>query len=1102
MRKSKNRVYKWIAMMLTAALLVGQCQVPALANEGTAPVETGVSDEHKDDMQTGGTDVTDKDAPEGDENDGGEGGEGEAGSDTGNGGTGEAGTSSGNGGDGSGETGSGNDGADDDGEDNPGAGGDETGDEGDNQGGEEGAPNKCVCETACTEDAVNEGCPVCAADYEACAKNAGGGVKPSEGIGEEETVSENDLDGEVGVALMAADEGMETYAADDTFWDDGSHLWYRVTGNGEVEVKGEDPDSDNRVANVIIPESFVKDEVTYRVTGIGANAFQKSWTLKTISIPASVERIGDNAFALSALSDVTIAEGVKEIGNSAFDSCFLNSITIPKSVRSIGERAFAHNEDLKSVTIPEGVAGIEKRTFDRCTRLTKVEIPGSVTSIGEGAFCDCSRLTSVRIPEGVTEIGELAFAGSGLTSAEIPQGVTCIETAVFEGCKSLTRVTIPESVTNIKRNVFYGCEGLTAIEIPQNVAQIGEAAFYKCKKLTGVEIPQGVTRIEQYTFASCSGLNNVVIPENVTNIGEGAFSDCSSLASVTISENISKIGVEAFKDCVRLKAFDIVVSSDVNIRFPQVGRDAFAPFPDNNEVNRRYIRFFDTFDTSKDELRGQAYTDAFKEAAQNDGDADNGRWYGWSYEGVTVDTYTVTINVKKDKNPWSGHSRTFALLGGGDSGFLEVPGQTGDSSYTISQVPNGTYHIYDITGVPVDSLYSRARDTGAEVRVNGADTEVDVTVNGTDVEKDVHYYTATFYDGTEAYKAGTPQEPQIILRGKKAAKPEDPQKADRQFAGWKTTDGGSTPYDFDTPVTDITSIFASWVEKTAEQLHITADATEGGTIDPTGDIAVTKGGEQSFTITPNEGYKIKTVTVDGKDVTAELKDTLARAQAGARYYTFTNVTENHTIHAAFEADSGDKPDDGGDDKPDDGDDKPDDDGDKPGGGGDKPDPGDDTPDGGGDNPAPDGDIPGGETGTAQVTVVSQASSLQDAVAPDSSAGNGGASATGQAAGGKKTPTGGGEPKTGDAAPTEIYATVAMIAGLTYLLLYFMEESRGMTEREKEVFVAAFIRWAKKGGRFRRCCAVAAIFCLLVYYHSIGKRAGRVGFDREYLRQAL
>lgn len=95
-----------------------------------------------------------------------------------------------------------------------------------------------------------------------------------------------------------------------------------------------------------------------------------------------------------------------------------------------------------------------------------------------------------------------------------------------------------------------------------------------------------------------------------------------------------------------------------------------------------------------------------------------------------------------------------------------------------------------------------------------------------------------------------------------------------------------------------------------------------------------------------------------------------------------------------------------------------------------------------------------------------------------------------------------EPKTGDPTPVEIYATVAMIAGLTYLLLYFMEEGRGMTEREKEVFVAAFIRWAKKGGRFRGCCAIAAIFCLLVYYHSIGKRAGKGRVDREGLRQAI
>lgn len=1084
MRKRKSKGYRWIAVMLTAALLVGQCRVPVLAKEGTAHVESGISDGDKAGAQEGGDagmdDDASKDGEEGStEGDGADNGSTEDGAD--NAGSGDSGDGSDNGG------------AGNDGEGESGVGDIGTGDEDVDKGGEEGVPDKCVCETACTEDTVNVDCPVCAAGYASCAKNAE--VNPSGAIGAEEAVSQNALSEEAGTALTQ-DEGMETYAADGTIWDEGSHLWYRVTGNGEVEVKGEDPD--NRVADVIIPESFVKDGTAWRVTGIGANAFMKSDSLKTVSIPASVERIGDNAFNGSYLSGATIAEGVTEIGKYAFAYCALKSITIPGSVRSMGEDAFACDEDLKSVTIKEGVTGIGDSAFLYCRSLTKVEIPGSVTSIGDGAFSMCSSLTSVTIPAGVTEIKEGAFAGSSLTSVEIPQGVTKIETAVFESCKRLTSVTIPEGVTNIKKNAFFRCESLTAIEIPQNVTQIGEAAFYKCEKLTGVEIPQGVTRIEQYTFKSCTSLNNVEIPGNVTSIGDGAFEACGSLASVTISEKVSKIGVEAFKDCARLKALNIVVSSDGNIQFPQVGRDAFAPFPDNNEVNKRYILFFGTFDTSKDELRGQVYTDAFKEAAQNDGDSDNSRWYGWSYEGVTIDTYTVTINVKKDGNPWSGHGRNFALLGGGGSGFLEVPGQTGDSSYSISQVPNGIYRVYDVTGISADSFYSGARDTGMDARVSGADTEVDARVDGADVERDIHYYTVTFYDGAEAYKAGTPQEAKIVLRGKKVPRPEDPQKPDWQFSGWKTTDGGDAAYNFDAAVTDTTSIFASWVEKTAEQLHITATATAGGTISPTGDIVVTKGGEQTFTITPVEGYKIKTVTVDDNDVTAELKDTLAKAQAGAGYYTFTNVTENHTIHAAFEKD-GNTP--GGGDNPDDGGDKPGGGGgDKPDAGEDKPDPGDDTPDGGGDNLEPGGDTLGGEAGAVEVTIVSQTSVPQ--TAGGQGMGSGGASVEAQTADVEGTGAEGREPKTGDATQVEIYATAAMIAGLAYLLLYFMEEGRGMTEREKEVFVAAFIRWAKKGGRFRKCCAIVAIFCLLAYYHSIGKRTGRSEINRGYLKQAL
>lgn len=78
-----------------------------------------------------------------------------------------------------------------------------------------------------------------------------------------------------------------------------------------------------------------------------------------------------------------------------------------------------------------------------------------------------------------------------------------------------------------------------------------------------------------------------------------------------------------------------------------------------------------------------------------------------------------------------------------------------------------------------------------------------------------------------------------------------------------------------------------------------------------------------------------------------------------------------------------------------------------------------------------------------------------------------------------------EPKTGDTSQVDIYATVAMIAGLLYLLLYFADKERGITEEEKNELVSALIRWAKRGGCLRRYTAIAAIFCLLCYYHSIG-----------------
>lgn len=81
--------------------------------------------------------------------------------------------------------------------------------------------------------------------------------------------------------------------------------------------------------------------------------------------------------------------------------------------------------------------------------------------------------------------------------------------------------------------------------------------------------------------------------------------------------------------------------------------------------------------------------------------------------------------------------------------------------------------------------------------------------------------------------------------------------------------------------------------KTAELLatyEITAEAGGGGSISNAGTTSVTEGGDITYEVTPDAGYRVAEVLVDGAE--AELTD---------GKYTFSNVTGNHTIKVTFEA---------------------------------------------------------------------------------------------------------------------------------------------------------------------------------------------------------
>ena len=97
--------------------------------------------------------------------------------------------------------------------------------------------------------------------------------------------------------------------------------------------------------------------------------------------------------------------------------------------------------------------------------------------------------------------------------------------------------------------------------------------------------------------------------------------------------------------------------------------------------------------------------------------------------------------------------------------------------------------------------------------------------------------------------------------------------------------------------TDIGSVVVGdGTKDPAQGFTITATAGEGGTITPSGRVAVANGGSQTFTVAADSGYSISDVTVD--DSTAA---DVVQNDNGT--YTVQNVTKDCTVHATFSKNS-------------------------------------------------------------------------------------------------------------------------------------------------------------------------------------------------------
>lgn len=195
-----------------------------------------------------------------------------------------------------------------------------------------------------------------------------------------------------------------------------------------------------------------------------------------------------------------------------------------------------------------------------------------------------------------------------------------------------------------------------------------------------------------------------------------------------------------------------------------------------------------------------------------------------------------------------------------------------DSSCTeVDAVGDANYHFTDWTG----------DYTGTENPLTVTDVTSSMTVTANFA---IDQHTVTFNAGSNGNVNGQPQVVQVVDHGSGCTEVTASPSTGYHFKEW-TGDytGTNNPLTIENVIADMT-VTANFEIDT---FVITATAYSGGSIVPEGEVVLDYGDDQTFTITPEPGYQVDSVKVDGSN------------EGAVTEYTFTNVTADHTIEAFF-----------------------------------------------------------------------------------------------------------------------------------------------------------------------------------------------------------
>ena len=299
----------------------------------------------------------------------------------------------------------------------------------------------------------------------------------------------------------------------------GSGITGKVVIPGNVNIAANtDKDNDNYNPAKLI---FSKTNISSLIFENGITEISESFAsgcalLASVTIPASVETIGDDAFRGTSLTAYPEMAGVTEVGNNAFrelKTAITGDIELKNGV-SYGGRVFLGDTINGNVTVNSNSVGTN--VFD------STKITGNLTinseTVPSGAIHGSTITGNVTVNSSSIDANALknvAINGDlTINSETVPSKLLYQSDADYNSGKARItgtgNVTLGDGVKVVGSSAFGGAAIPGTLTLPEGLEEIGGSAFRKNKLHGNIIIPEGVTKIGTAAFSYAGNKQNVL----------------------------------------------------------------------------------------------------------------------------------------------------------------------------------------------------------------------------------------------------------------------------------------------------------------------------------------------------------------------------------------------------------------------------------------------------------------------------------------------------------------------------------------------------------------------------------------------------------------